>query len=128
MKPTLLFLVCSAILLSGCRPQLADQRDLRLAVGEILAIPIDPVDHEQTIQVTASSPGAAIHVHIYLKENEEAIERKITLGKPPEDLLASKSEATEISLSATVPAGKEVVVRLQSANSKTAEVHLEITN
>jgi len=128
MKITLLLPVCMATLLCGCGPRLSDQRDLTLEIGEIIAIPIDPISREQKIRVTASSPDAPIDVHVYLQENEEAIVRKITLGKPPENLLASQNDAEEIILEATVPAGKEVIVRLQPAGSKAAQVHLEITN
>ncbi len=128
MKSTILLLVCLATLLCGCGPKLADQRDLTIEVNEIVSIPIDPIDREQTIKVTASSPDAPINVHVYLKENEAAIERKITLGKPPENLLANQNDAEQISLEAIVPAGKEVIVRLQTSGPKSAQVHLEITN
>lgn len=123
-----LFLSCITALLAGCGPVLSDQRDLTIAANEILAIPIDPISQQQTIKVTASSPGSPIDVHIFLQEHEAAIERKITLGKPPENLLASQNDAEQVSLEATVPANKEVIVRLQSASAKTANVHLEISN
>ena len=128
MKQTIFLLGCLAILLVGCGPQLSDQRDLTIEIGEIVAIPIDPISREQTIKVTASSPGAPLNVHVYLKEHEEAIERKITLGKPPENLLAHQNEVEQISLEAVVPANKEAIVRLQSASRQTASLHLAITN
>jgi len=127
-KQTLLLLGSLSLLLVGCGPQLRDQRDVTLEIGEILAIPIDPISREQTIKVTASSPGAPLNVHVYLQEHETAIERKITLGKPPENLLANQNEVEQISLEAVVPANKEAIVRLQSASRKTANVHLQITN
>ena len=63
-----------------------------------------------------------------MKEHEEAIERKITLDKPPENLLAHADNAEQISLQAVVPAEKEAVVRVQAAGPQSANVHLEITN
>lgn len=128
MKSTILLLCCLATLFCGCGPKLADQRDLTIEINEIVAIPIDPIDREQTIKITASSPDAPINVHVYLKENETEIERKITLGKPPENLLANQNNAEQISLEATVPAGKEVIVRLQASDRQAAQVHLEMTN
>jgi len=128
MKSSLLLLVCLVTLLGGCGPKLADQRDLTLEVNEILAIPIDPIERDQTIKITASSPDAPINVHVYLKEDEAEIERKITLGKPPESLLANQNDAEQISIEALVPAGKEAIVRLQTAGPKSAQVHLEMTN
>ena len=121
-------LLACLLLLSGCGPQLSHSEDCTLAVGEIIAIPFDPIGREQTVYVKASSPDAPIDVHVYLQEHEEAIERKITLGKPPENLLASAKESQEVSLEATVPANQAVVVRLQAASRETAHVHLEVTN
>jgi outer membrane lipopolysaccharide assembly protein LptE/RlpB len=128
MKSKLLLLVCMTTLLCGCGPRLSDQRDLTLEIGQIRAIPIDPISREQKIKVSASSPDAPIDVHVYLQENEAAIVRMITLGKPPENLLASQSEAEQVLLEATVPANKEAIVRLQPSGRKAAQVHLEITN
>ena len=128
MKSTFIWLGCLALFICGCGPKLAGQRDLALEVGDIRAIPIDPITREQVIKITASSPDTPINVHVYLQENEEEIERKITFGKPPENLLASETDANEVSLEATVPANKEAVVRLQSAGRETAKVHLEISN
>ena len=128
MKSTLMLLACLATLLSGCGPRLSDQRDLTLEISEIAAIPIDPINRAQTIRVTANSPDAPIDVHVYLQEHEEAIERKITLGKPPENLLTSQGDAQQIALEATVPANQTVIIRLQPSGPHSANVHLEISN
>ena len=118
------------LLLSCCGcggPRVLDDRELSLDIGEIKTIVLDSSSGEQTLTVVATSPGAPIHLHVYLPEHEEAIERKITLGKPPENLLASQESAEEISVRAVVPAHKEMVVRLQPAGRIAAVVHLTIS-
>ena len=128
MKATLLCFACLAILVIGCRPRLADRRDISIDVGEIVSIPIDAIGHEQTIKIKVYSPDKPINVHVFLKEDEEAIEEKITTDKPSENLLAHQIGAQQISLEALVPANKEVIVRLQAASPDSIKVHLEITN
>lgn len=128
MKSKLLLLACVSLLLSSCGPTLSHQQDYSLAVGEFLEIPFDPITREQTIKIVAKSPGKLIKVHVYLSEDKAEVNRMITLGKPVENLLASQEEAEEVALEATVPANKEVVVRLQPAGPTSAQVHLEVTN
>ena len=118
------FIVC----LAGCAPQLADDRNVSLEIGEIKTVAVAPINREQTIRISARSPGAPISIHVYLPEHEEAIERKITLGKPPENLLASAEDVEEVELAAKVPANEEAIVRLQPASRKAANVHLTINN
>ena len=128
MKFLLLLIGCSTVILLGCGPRLSVHREMALEIGEIVVIPIEPTDREQTIKVLAGSLGVPLNVHIYLKEHEDAIVRMITLGKPPEDLLAYQLEAKQISLTAVVPANKVVIVRLQAAETLPTTVQVEITN
>ena len=86
-------------------------RKYRLEIGEIKTILLESASREQTITVKASSPGAPIDLHVYLPQYEEAIERKITLGKPPENLLASQVNAEVVFVWAVVPARQETVIR-----------------
>ena len=126
---TRLLLSMWLLLFCGCGgPKLSDDREVSLEIGEIKTILLDSVSREQTITVKASSPGAPIDLHVYLPQYEEAIERKITLGKPPENLLASQVNAEEVSVSAVVPARQETVIRLQPAGRTAATVHLKISN
>lgn len=128
MKFQLILLVCLSALLSGCGPSLSHKKDYSIEVGQFLEIPLDAISREQTIKVAAKSPGKPINVHVYLADDAEEVNRKITLGKPADKSLASQTDTEEIALEATVPAGKEVLVRLQPAGPTSAEVHLEITN
>lgn len=128
MKAKLLLIVCVSALLCGCGPTLSHTKDYSIAVGEILEVPFDPITREQTIKVVAKSPGKPIKVHVYLADDADEVNRKITLGKPADMALASQEDAEEISLQATVPAGKEVIVRLQPMGPTSADVQLEVTN
>lgn len=122
------FTLVTTFLLAGCSPRLADERQVSLEVGEIKTIAVAAIGHPQTIHVSASSPGAPIHVHVYLPEHEEEIERMITFGKTPENVIASGSGAEQIRLDATIPASKEAIVRLAPAGRTAANVQLTITN
>ena len=108
--------------------RLHDERVLTLEVGEIRTIAVAAVDVEQTIHIEARAAEATFDVHVYLPEHEEEIERSLTLGKPAENLLASAEGVTESTLSATIPAGKEAIVRLYPAERKQTTVNVVIAN
>lgn len=99
-----------------------------MAVGEIIEVPLSPIGREQTIKIAATSPGKPIKVHVYLAEHAEAANEAILFDKTTDHLLASEEGAEQVALHATVPAGKEAIVRFQPAGPTSAEVHLEITN
>lgn len=128
MKNKLLLLFGILMLTIGCGPTLSHTQDYSIAVGEFLEIPFDPVSGEQTIKVVAKSPGKPIKVHVYLAEDAETVNQKITFGKPADMALAKVEESEDVSLTAKVPAGKEVIVRLQPSGATSADVHLEVTN
>ena len=116
------------LLLVGCSPRLHDVREVNLEIGDIRTIAVPASNRQQTVRLVASSPGAPISVHVYLPEHEEAIERNITLGKPPENLLASGENSEQVTLQALVPANKEALVRLQPASRKAAKIQLTLKN
>ena len=121
-------LLFMAIACSGCTAQLNDQRTLTLEVGEIRTIVLAPVEREQIIKIAARSPDCPISVYVYLSENDEEVDRKITLGKPSDLILSSQTESEEIALEANIPANKEAMVRVASASPDKATVHLVITS
>ncbi len=128
MKLQKVLLVIACVMLAGCGPTLSHKQDYSIPVGEIVEIPFEPISNEQTVKVVAKSPGKPINVHVYLAENADEVNRKITLGKPAEMALASQENAEEVTLQAVIPANKEVIVRLQPAGPTSAEVSLEVTN
>ena len=128
MKTRLLSAGLLISILLGCEARLQDQRTIILETGEIQTILISAVDHEQTIKVIASSPDAPINVHIYLQENEQDIERSITLGKQPENVLAQSITVEQVELEAIVPANKEAVVRFYTTERQRANVEVTISN
>ena len=129
MKAHLNVLLLLAILIcAGCAPRLYDDREVTLEVGDIRTIVVDPVSRVQNVHVAASSPGAPVSVHVYLPEHEKAVERNITLGVPPEKVLAFEENSEKITLDVVVPANKKAIVRLQSAGRQPANVQLVINN
>ena len=128
MKTRLLSAGLLISILLGCEARLQDQRIITLEIGEIQTILISAVDHEQTLKVIASSPDAPINVHIYLLENEQNIERSITLGKQPENVLAQSITVEQIDLEAIVPANKEAVVRFYTTERQRTNVEVTISN
>jgi hypothetical protein len=128
MKTRLLLAGLLITILLGCEARLQDQRTITLEIGEIQTILISAVDHEQTIKVIASSPDVPINVHIYLQENEQDIERSITLGKQPKNVLAQSIAVEHIDLEAIVPANKEAVVRFYTTERQRTNVEVTISN
>ena len=128
MKTRLLSAGLLITILQGCAARLQDQRTLTLEKGEIQTILIPAVDREQTLKVITSSPDAPIDVHIYLQEHEQDIERSITLGKQPENVLAQCTAAEQIDLEAIIPVNKEAVVRFYTTGRQRANVEVTISN
>ena len=124
--------LCIAILfcisLTGCGPKLAATRDVDLTAGEIKSIILDIVDSEQTINIEASAEQP-FHLHVYLMENEAALDTEMERGvEQPTLALAGARESTSHKVSASVPGGKEAAVRLESANGQDFTVKLKISN
>ena len=128
MKTRLLLAGLLISILLGCEARLQDQRTITLKIGEIQTILISAVDHEQTLKVIANSPDAPIDVHIYLQEHEQDIERSITLGKQPENVLAQSTAVEQTDLEAIVPANKEAVVRFYTTERQRANVEVTVSN
>jgi len=112
----------------GCGPKLASQQVLEIGSNDIRTIVVEPTSGDQTVSVSAKSDGPAIKIFVYLASDEEDVNRAITLGKESDKIIASMVDATEIKLSAVIPAEKEASVRIQGATSETANVTLTISN
>ena len=128
MKPRLAMACALAAILGGCDSSTVRTENftVQLDVGEIYTLSYAPTSRDRALKVSASSPGAPVDVHIYLKEHEEEIERSITLGKQPENVLASRANAEEITLEATIPANKKPVVRFYPAGNRQATVQVRV--
>ena len=112
----------------GCGPSLLDEREVSLEFGDIESIVFGPFNKEQTVTVSASSPGAPISVYVFESDQTEFVDYAITYGKEPQKILAGVASTEDVTLTAVVPAGKEAVVRLQPTGRKPANVHLKISN
>jgi len=113
----------------GCGPSLNDERTVALSVGEIRTIEFGPFTKDTLVYVTAESSGTPISVYVHLMEHYEAIDRDITFGKPPQDILAGEAESESVALTVTIPANQVAAVRLQPAGiGNSAKVELKIHN
>ena len=112
----------------GCGPRLLDEREVSLEPGDIQSFEIGPFQEEQTVTVTASSPGAPISVYVFAEDQMEHVDYAITYGKDPPDIFAGVASTEEAALTAVVPADTEAVVRLQPTGRQSAKVKLKISN
>lgn len=112
----------------GCGPRLSNQQVLSLDANDIRTIIVDPAGSEQTVTVSAKAAGSPVNVFVYLSEDDEEVDRAITLGQSSDKIIASQTESTDILLEAKIPADKEASVRLQTASPETATVTLVISN
>ena len=112
----------------GCGQSLLDEREVSLELDDIKSIAFGPFNKEQTVTVSASSPGAPVSVYVFESDQTEFVDYAITYGKEPQKILAGAASTEDVTLTAVVPADKEAVVRLQLTGRKPANVHLKISN
>lgn len=117
-----LLLICA-----GCGPKAIYDQEVSLQAGDIQPIVFGPFSKEGAVTVTVSSPGAPVSVYVFDKDQLEFVDYAITYGKAPENTLAGEASTEETTLTAKVPADKEIVVRLQPTGQKEAKVKLKIT-
>jgi len=126
-------IVCCSIIsvccisLVGCGPRLAESRDVDLVGGEIKSIILDAVASEQTINIDASAEQP-FNLHVYLLEDESALDAELARGAEPTKALAGASDSKAHKFSATAPGGKEVGIRLESSGGQDFTVKLKISN
>jgi len=113
--------------LVGCGPSLNISRDVELAPGEIKSIILDAVETEQTVNIEASAEHP-FRLHIYLMENEAALDAELARGTETTKALAASKGSESHTVSATVPGGKEAGVRLEPTVGEDFSVKLNITN
>jgi hypothetical protein len=115
------------LLCAGCGGKAIYNDEVPLAKGDIQPITIGPFAKEQAVTVIVSSPGAPVSVYVFESEQLEFVDYAITYGKQPENVLAGEASTEDATLTATVPANKEIIVRLQPAGQHEAKVQLKIT-
>jgi hypothetical protein len=128
-KQISLSILFAVLLMStGCGPRLASVQEIALEANDIRSIVLEPISREQIINVLATSDGPPFHVHVYLFQDEQAVDDAISLGKTSDKVIASKSKSNQISLEALIPANQEAAIRLQSASPESVTVSLTVTN
>lgn len=116
-------LVCTLSLLAGCQSRLTDNRSLTVAAAETTTITIDAPKYDQlvTVAVTSDQP---VHVAVYLKKDQAAVDAALDGGKKSDLVLASKSGVTSDKLEFKVPAKQEFIVRFDAVG-KAANVQVK---
>jgi len=76
----------------GCGPTLAESRDVELVNAEIKSIILDAVASEQTINIEATAEQP-FNLHVYLLENEAALDSELARGVEPTKALAGASDS-----------------------------------
>ena len=118
-------LSAALLLLAGCQ-RLNYEKTHDVPVMEPKTIAFDPPRYEQKVTVQVSSAGAPVSVYLVRESDLEAATKQITADKAPASPLASKENAEEITLEATVPAktGYALLIR---AVKKQAQVKVKVT-
>ena len=121
--------ICGLLLLClGCGPKVMDEREVSLAVGDIVPIEFGPFKSEEKIKVEASASGGPISIYVHPKDQTEHVDYAISYGKQPPGIIAGSASTQGETLEALIPAGTEVVVRLQTAERQASQVQLKISN
>jgi hypothetical protein len=118
-------LVFLALTVAGCR-SLKDETDFEITLAKEHSREIDPIKKEQKIKVEVTS-SAPVSVYIYLKPDQDAVNKDVLAKRPVAKALASKEKVETASLEATIPADATAVVTVYSLG-KAAKGKLKITN
>ena len=112
---------------SGCQP-ISFETSRQIHGATIIPFTIDAPKHDQSIQVTVTSPGVPVTVYVVLQKDSDTVEQAIFGSKKmdPAKILASKENQEETNLEAKIPAGNEYTVLVYNASRKTADVKLKI--
>jgi hypothetical protein len=122
--PTACILLPGLLLLAGCQ-RLDTSATWKLETGDVYSLQIEPARGEQkvTATITASSPVTACLV---LDNDFPAAREALQNDKAPSNPLDCKEKATDITLTATVPARQRYCLVVGSARKET-EVKVKVT-
>lgn len=121
--------VCAALFVCGivgCAPRMNEARTLELASGEVVSLSIPASTADQVLTVVVDSGQAPVSIHIFLRKDEEEMERMLTLQKPAKQILASADDVSTIELNASIPSNEEAVVRISGPDQQPATVQLTL--
>jgi hypothetical protein len=127
-RPPLLAAVALALLtLGGCKRWSYESTLSFEKNDNFRKVTVDAPRSEQKVTVTATSTKEPINVFVVLaedeKEGEQAADRRIK----PEKALGGQANAKEISFEATIPAKKEFIVFVCTANGPGRETEVKLS-
>ena len=113
---------------TGCGPRLAFFQEITLGSNDIQSVVLDPISREQVVTITANSNGPPFHIHVYLLQDEQAVDDAMALGTISDKVISGESNTNEVTLEALIPANEEAAIRLQPAGRDGVTVNLTVTN
>lgn len=113
----------SLALFAGCQSRLNDSRTIDIVAGDTVTTVIDAPKYDQLVTVTVASDHP-VHVAVYLKKDEVALQPVLNSGKASDLVLASKKGVTNDTLEARIPAKQEFVIRFDATTGKATRVQV----
>ena len=115
------------VLCTGCGPKFLDEREEALQVGEFKSIPFGPLKKDLKMVFDVSSPGKPFSIYVFPIDQQEQVDYAITYGKEPPGTLAGVAETEETNFEAIIPAGSEIIVRVQNLSREESTIKLKMS-
>jgi len=116
-------LLIGLVLAPGCQ-RLNDERTVHLDPTEIHEMEFDPPRYEQKLTVTVQSSGFPVSAYLVRTEDKDPAITGLNKDQVLSSVLAKQEKATDMTLSATIPA-KTGFTLLLKAGTKGADVKVK---
>lgn len=114
MRQAKYFLLATLLCFAGCQDRFVDERTITFDKNaDIRTLVVPATSSERTLFVTANS-DKPIDVYVFLEENQEEAEQKITFQKASDLVLAKAEDTTKVNLKATLPPDKSTCVMIRT--------------
>ena len=91
-------------------------------------ITIPAIKNEQKVNVSVAASGGKIDVFVFLEANKKDAEKEIMQKKIGAKVLAHQQVVESATLTATIPAGQNAIVKIAASSVKKANVTYRLTN
>lgn len=75
-----------------------------------------------------TATGGTVDVYVYLEENQDEVERLLTLGKGGTLMITGVEDTEDVNLIAPVPSGKTAIVMIRNMSRDIADVDLKMAD
>ena len=123
-----LILAILLVVVCGCTPRLNDEKTLTDVDfnGKDLIVP--SIRKERKVNIVAAASGSKVDVYVFLEANKDAAEKEILNKKFGANVLAHQLSVESATLSPTIPAGQNAIVRVAASGLKKATVKVSLTD